>query len=232
MAIGFAYYSSHVVKLRYVLIPLVLLLASLLYIQSFRESRYVENYLYIVSKMRFSSSYAVFTTPYMYTVMNLENFARAVERLEQHTYGYFSFDALMALTGIKHWVGEYFGIRERVFLNSGYNTFPFFWDYYYDYGLLGLTILPGMIGSLIALLHKNLRTRPSISSAAFYSVAIFVMAISFFTNVISSLNFVFALVTLATVQTVLVKFSAHGLPDHHSAQAKDHTSNINGMIDG
>ncbi|MGA7160722.1 MAG: O-antigen polymerase [Bacteroidota bacterium] len=232
MAVGFAYYSSRVVKLRYVVGFVAFLLVSLWYIQSFRESRYAENYLYVVSKMRFASTYAALTTPYMYIVMNLENFARAVERLEQHTFGYFSLDALMALIGIKHWIGDYFGIKERVFLNSGYNTFPFFWDYYYDYGLLGLTVLPGLLGSFIALLHKQMRTRPSVRSAAFYSMAIFVMVISFFTNVISSLNFVFALITLVTVQTLLER-AAHseGSPSREG-QAISRADTAQGVIDG
>src|SRR5208283_3212047 len=54
MTLGFAYYSSRIVKPRYVLCLVVFVLASLWFIQSFREARYAENYMYIVSKMRFS----------------------------------------------------------------------------------------------------------------------------------------------------------------------------------
>ncbi len=210
MVIGFAYYSSQYVKLRYLVVPILLLVVAMAYLQSVRESRYVENYLYVISRMRYSKTYALFTMPYMYIVMNLENFARAVERLERHAYGFFSFDVVLALTGLKHWIEEYFALKERVYLVSGYNTFPYLWDYYYDFGLVGVAVFPAIIGSMIALLHKQMRAKPTIRSVALYSIAIFVMVISFFTNTLSSLNFVFAVIALAAAQTVLARLSSRG----------------------
>lgn len=209
MVIGFAYYSSRIVKFKYLTVPILLLLAAMIYLQSIRESHYVENYLYVVSRMRFSKTYAALTTPYMYIVMNLENFARASERLGRHAYGYFSFDVVLALTGLKHWIEDYFSLKERVFLNSGYNTFPYFWDYYYDFGVFGIAFVPALVGATFAWLHKRMRTRPSISSVALYSVAVFVMVLSFFTNTLSSLNFVFAVIALVAVQSVIRRLSSN-----------------------
>ncbi|MDI6802581.1 MAG: O-antigen polymerase [Bacteroidota bacterium] len=203
MALGFMYYASRHVRIRNILISATILFGLMVFLQYFRETRYVENFLYVVSEMKYTSEYAVFTGPYMYIVMNLENFARAVVRLENFTYGYFSFDFLMALSGLKHWLSSYFGLHERVFLVSGYNTFPFFWDYYYDFGLIGLSFLSCLLGVFTSLLHKYMRHKPSIVSISMYSMMLFVVIFSFFTNALTSLNFVFNFVLLFVSQKLI-----------------------------
>ncbi len=205
MALGFMYYASRHVRIRNILISLTILIGLMVFLQYFRETRYVENFLYVVSEMKYSSEYAVFTGPYMYVVMNLENFARAVVRLENFTYGYFSLDFLMALSGLKHWLSSYFGLQERVFLVSGYNTFPFFWDYYYDFGLLGLAFLSCLLGVFTSILHVYMRLKPSIVSISMYSMMLFVVIFSFFTNALTSLNFVFNFVLLFVSQRMILR---------------------------
>ena len=203
LALGFAYYSTKAIRLRTVGLAAILLVGLLAFLQYFREARYVENFLYVVSEMKYSSEYAALTGPYMYIVMNLENFARAVPRLESFTYGFFSFDFLMALTGLKHWLIAYFGLQERVYLVSGYNTFPFIWDYYYDFGIAGLTILSGSLGFVCALIHRWMRTQPSLLNISLYAIVLFVIIISFFTNALTSLNFMFNLVMIILVQVLI-----------------------------
>ena len=215
MVLGFLYYTSRFVRLKNIIIALAILILFLSALQYFRETRYAENFLYVVSGMKYSPTFAIFTGPYMYIVMNLENFARAVVRLENFTLGYFSFDFLMALTGLKHWLANYFNLQERVFLVSGYNTFPFFWNYYYDFGLVGLTVLSALLGFTIALLHQCMRGNPTLFTISLYAIALFVVVISFFTNPLTSLNFVFNLIVLITSQILISwqTISKRGTPE-------------------
>jgi oligosaccharide repeat unit polymerase len=73
MSLGFVYYASRRLKFRHVLVTAVVFFALLMVIQSFRVSQYVQQYHFVISKMRYPASYAAFTEPYMYIVMNLEN---------------------------------------------------------------------------------------------------------------------------------------------------------------
>ncbi|MBI4809965.1 MAG: oligosaccharide repeat unit polymerase [Ignavibacteriales bacterium] len=212
LALGFTYYSTKFIRLRTVGFAGIVLVGLLAFLQYFREARYVENFLYIVSEMRYSSKYALLTGPYMYIVMNLENFARAVPRLESFTFGFFSFDFLMAITGLKHWLITYFGLQERIYLVSGYNTFPFMWDYYYDFGILGLTTLSGSLGFVCALIHRWMRTQPSLLNVSLYAIILFVIVISFFTNALTSLNFIFNSVLIIFVHILIKRKKSRLIP--------------------
>ncbi|MFN0158925.1 MAG: oligosaccharide repeat unit polymerase, partial [Bacteroidota bacterium] len=68
------------------------------WVSSLRLSHVVSTFMYSASKMKFSKDYAMLTEPYMYMVMNLENFARSVSLSDHHTYGYFTFDFITAIT--------------------------------------------------------------------------------------------------------------------------------------
>lgn len=191
ITLAILYYVTHSVRFRTFLIGSFAVGLFFYGVQSFRFARYIQNYLYVVSEMKFSAAYAALTEPYMYVVMNLENFARGVEKLETFTYGYYTFDFMMALTGLKHWVAEYFHLVERPFVFSAYNTFPFFWTYYRDFGVIGLVIGPLLLGLFIGLLYYRMRSSPTLTHISLYSIAVFVMVISFFINPLTMLHFVF-----------------------------------------
>jgi oligosaccharide repeat unit polymerase len=191
VSLVFLYYTTWHVRWRTVLAMLIVFAGLLAWMQSVRLLGHIQNYLFLMSKMKIGFEYAAFTEPYMYIVTNLENFARAVEKLESHTYGYFTFNALMSLTGLKHWLADYFVIEETPYLNSGYNTYSFLWTYYRDFGTVGLFLLPFLLGTLISWLYYTMRRQPSFVLISLYAMAVFVMVISFFHHAPSLLHFVF-----------------------------------------
>jgi len=207
LTIPFLYYTSRIMKFKYVLFAGTVFLALLIYLESFRVAQYVQNYIYVISRMRYSGAYAVMTEPYMYVVMNLENFARGVEKLDFFTWGLFSADFLMALTGLKHWLREYFSLVERPFLVSGYNTFPFLWQYYYDFGVVGVAMIPLLLGFLIGHIYCLVRSRPSLMILSVYSTCFFFLVISFFTNALTMLSTVFNMVLLVVIHIYVEKGS-------------------------
>ena len=150
-------------------------------------------YLHRNSLMKFSPDYAIFTEPYMYVVMNLENFARSIEKLDHFTLGYFTFDPVFALVGLKHWVIEYFALNYTPYLISGYNTYTAYWWYYRDFGVIGTAFIPLLLGVVIGSLYYAMRKRPSPETLSAYSVCVFVMIISFFNNPLAFLWFVYNL---------------------------------------
>lgn len=194
------YYSSNLLRLKNVLI-LFAVIVSIVYSMTFiRLSGTIVNYLYYLSDMRYSVKYAFFTEPYMYVVMNLENFANAVMNLENFSYGTFSFDFIFALTGVKHNLIEYMHLSDFPnLLTNNYNTYTMFFIYYRDFGVLGLGIVPFLLGILFSGSYYKMRTNPSINTVSVYAVVVFVIIFSFFVPIISFLHFVFNFLVIFVV---------------------------------
>lgn len=200
MAIAVLYYASRKINFRNTLIFSVLFFSFLGAITTIRLSQYATQYLHVVSKMKYSFEYASFSGPYMYIVMNLENLARAVDKLEVHTYSIMTFDWLYALVGLKHWLKDYFHIIPRPHLISNYNTYPFLWEYYYDFGIAGIILLSMCTGLVIGLVYYYMRSRGTIDGVVYYGICLFFIMISFFTNPITFLN---------TISNMLVLWAVH-----------------------
>lgn len=190
MILTFLYYGSRVLKLRNVLVMVLFFFGLLTAIQSVRLSQYASQYVYIISKMKFSRDYAFFSEPYMYISMNLENMARAVDKLENYMYGFFSFDWIYALFGLKHWIADYFNVNPREFLISGYTTYPFHWYYYLDFGLIGMLVFSLFTGLVVGICYYNMRVTAKIQWVILYSICVALMVISFFTNPLMMLTFI------------------------------------------
>ncbi|MGD0339225.1 MAG: O-antigen polymerase [Bacteroidota bacterium] len=190
------YYASHYIRWRTTLLFFSILGGVFFWIMTLRLGKLVLTYNYYWSRMKFSADYALLTEPYMYVVMNLENFARAVSRLEHHTYGYFTFDFITALSGLKYWVIDYFKLNRTPFLNSSYNTYTAFYWFYSDFGVFGLALIPLVLGFSAGLLYYRMRSKPTIKNVTAYGVMVFVMFISYFNFPIAFLWFEYNILAL------------------------------------
>jgi oligosaccharide repeat unit polymerase len=211
MCFTLLYYATHRIRLKTAL-PLLLAVTGFFYwIATLRLGSLLATYTYFSSRMRFSRSLAFLTEPYMYVVMNLENFARSVNRLEHFTYGYFSFDSIVSTTGIEKWAGQYFGIDRYPFLVSGYNTYTAFWVFYRDFGVFGLVAIPLVLGLSVGFLYYRMRIAPTIARVTAYGVMVFVMFISFFLFPIPFLWFEYNLIALYLIlRWAMVPRNTHG----------------------
>lgn len=192
-AFTLVFYATRYVKLRTVTLFAAMISVVVYSISTVRAGRALQFALYIDSQMKFSPKYAIFTEPYMYLVMNLENFVHAVSKLEQHTFGYYTFNFALALTGIKHWIESYFGIVDTPYLFSGYNTYTLFWTFFRDFGLFGISFIPLALGCLVGSVYYTMRRNPTIEILSFYSIIIFVMGLSFFINLLGYLWFAYVI---------------------------------------
>ena len=203
----FLYYASKIINFKKILIVTVIFILLLGVLQSIRLSRYAADFHYVISKMKYSRDYAMYTWPYMYIVMNLENFAEGVEKLDKNSYGLLTGDWLMAITGIKHWASEYFNINYRELVYSSYNTYPFLWDYYFDFGMIGVFFLSLLEGLIIGLIYYRMKISGELKWIALYSFFFFVLIISFFTNPITSLNIVANIIVVWFVHHFLININ-------------------------
>jgi oligosaccharide repeat unit polymerase len=204
MILGLLYYGSKIITFKKLFIAIFAFIYLIELLQSIRISRYATQFFYIISKMKYSMKYAAFTAPYMYVTMNLENFSRGVDNIREHSYGLLSADWIAALTGIKHPAAEYFGINSGNYVTSNFNTFPFIWDYFYDFGLIGVAILPMILGFWISSIYYKMRTSCELKWMVIYAFFIFVIIFSFFTNVMTSLNTVSNLFILWIVHNYFI----------------------------
>ena len=143
------YYAGKRLKLRTVVIFAALILSLLIGIQSLRVTKFYTDYVYLGSKMKFSPQYSEFTVPYMYVAMNIENFVKYYPHIEKHSFGFFTFEYLVELSTIRKWFIDYYHFDKFKLHIGGYNTFPFFWTYFYDFGIAGLAVIPFIIGFTI-----------------------------------------------------------------------------------
>lgn len=177
-------------------------------ISTFRTSKSIANIIYHISEMKYSIKYAIFTEPYMYLSMNIENYTNAVNKLENFSYGFYTFDFLLALSGLKHWIAEYAGFNDFPHLITvNFNTYTMFFAYYRDFGPIGVGVIPLLLGIIVASFYYKLRSDPNIFNVIVYGMLLFAMLFSFFIPMLSWLHFVFNLTVISIVSKIIIKKS-------------------------
>jgi oligosaccharide repeat unit polymerase len=199
LVIVLLYYHTYKIKFRFIFLFAVVVVIFFFIVSSFRAGEILFYVLYRISKMKFSPEYAVLTEPYMYVVMNLENYARSIAKNEFFTFGYYTFDFVTALGGIKHWISNYFNLVETPYLVSIYNTYSAFWNFYRDFGLVGIFFIPFLGGLAFSSLYYSFRKQPTLLKIGIYSMFLFAVIFSFFNSIIGFLWFVYNLFVLIIV---------------------------------
>ena len=178
------------VMVSFIIIFGLVIIVTVFGIQSLRETQLGYAYILLGSKMK-SSKFSGLAIPYMYLVMNLENFVKYYSHVENHGYGFFTFDFITALTGLKHWMAEYYNFDKFKEYITGYNTYPFFWPYYYDFGVAGLAVIPFIIGFIISEIYYRLRRYPNIIMLTIYTAAFAVIIISYTSDPLTRLDMMY-----------------------------------------
>lgn len=191
MCVTLLYYTTRRIKFKTSAI-LFLSISLLFYlISTIRIGELISLYQYADWKMKFPQRYAFLTEPYIYLVMNLEYFARSVDRLDSFSYGYYSFDFLLALTGLKHWMSDYYNLISNPYAPSGWKDYTAFWIFYRDFGVIGIMLIPLLLGLGIGAFYYSMRSKPSVQKIIGYGMMVYVMMISFFYFPVSFLWFVY-----------------------------------------
>jgi oligosaccharide repeat unit polymerase len=189
MVLVFLYYSTKHVRLRTLAAFVSIAIVIIYSINAARSNASGHLILYKYSLMRYPYYYAYITEPYMYVVMGLENFVRSVSMLDHYAFGFYTFEFIFSLTGLKHWIADYYGLISTPFLVSGYNTYTIFWSFYRDFGVIGMSLIPLLCGFLVGSLYHAMKRNPTINLVSMYCLSVFVMVFSFFTNSMAALWF-------------------------------------------
>lgn len=208
MAFCLFYYSGKKIKPRTIISFSVIVLLVIVGIQSLRVTGLFTYYIYSSSEMKFSPAYAELTIPYMYLSMNIENFVKYYSHVENFAYGFFTFDFLTALTGIKHWLAEYANLEKFRMYIGGYNTYPFYWPYYLDFGIAGLAIIPFIIGFIISEIYYHLHRNPNLIVLVLATVGFAVIMISFNSDPLTRLDMMFNFIVIVSAQFLFVNKSS------------------------
>ncbi len=193
------YYTTYKIKFRTTFFISFVIIILFLSVSSFRAGQIVIFVIYKFAKMKYDPKYAIFTEPYMYFAMNLENFGRSILKLENFTYGYYTFDFITAISGIKHWIEKYFALNETPFLNSDFNTYSALFNYYRDFGTLGVTIIPLIGGAALNGLYYSFRKNPSLLKLSLFAMFLFGVTFSFFNSPFGFLWYVYNLLLIIIV---------------------------------
>jgi len=199
IAFALLYYATQYIRFRTVALFVALGIAVIYSISTIRVGQLLQFALYKGSLMKFSPEYAIITEPYMYLVMNVENFVHSVNKLDHYSFGYHTFDWVFALIQLKYPIREYFGVVETPYLFSGYNTYTLFWTFYRDFGVFGISIVPLILGLVVGSLYYAMRRNPTIELVSYYSIIVFVMGLSFFINLLGFLWFVYIITWMVLI---------------------------------
>jgi oligosaccharide repeat unit polymerase len=199
MCIILLYYTTRIIRPSTGFVIFAGVSSFFLWVSTLRSGKFFIQYLHSESKMKTPREYAIFTEPYMYIVMNLENLARSVEKIEYHTYGYYTFNFVLSFVGLKHWIAEYTYLDDTPYLISGYNTYTAFWTYYRDFGVIGLALIPLLLGLAIGMLYYSLRKQPSLQKISAYALSVFVLFISFFNSPFGYLWFMWTVIGMIVI---------------------------------
>lgn len=205
MAFCLYYYSGKKLRIRTVILFFVLLSGLIIGIQSIRATQLFSSYIYVQSEMKFSPRYLDFTLPYMYLSMNVENFVKYYSHVQDHSFGFFTFEYLIEASTIRKWFIDYYNFNRIENYIGGYNTYPFFWTYYLDYGVAGLALMPFIIGFIFSEIYYFFHRNPTLVMLALVSIAFAVIMISFNSDALSRLDTVLPFTVIVLAQFLFIK---------------------------
>jgi len=205
MAFCLYYYSGKKLRMRTVILFFVLLSGLIIGIQSIRATQLFSTYIYVQSEMKFSPKYLDFTLPYMYLSMNLENFVKYYSHVQDHSFGFFTFEYLIEASTIRKWFIDYYNFNRIENYIGGYNTYPFFWTYYLDYGIAGLALMPFIIGFIFSEIYYFFHRNPSLVMLALVSIVFAVIMISFNSDALSRLDTILPFTVIVLAQFLFIK---------------------------
>ncbi len=199
------YYSGRKINAKIVILFIIVLSGFVILIQSLRTTEIAQLIVYYDSKMKFSSDYAVFTIPYMYLSMNVENFVKYFSHIENFRYGLHTFDFISEATTARLLLFDYFNYSKTKFYIGGYNTYPFYWPYYLDFGIAGLAMIPFILGFVFSEIYYSLHRNPTILVLILYSIAFSIILISFSSDPLTRLDSMLPFAVIVLAQVFIIK---------------------------
>ncbi|WP_330392301.1 O-antigen polymerase [Hespellia stercorisuis] len=121
------------------------------------------------------------TQPYIYVANNFENFNCMVKELSAHTMGLRMLFPAFALTGMKFVFPQL--VNFPIFITkTELTTVTMFYDMYYDFGVIGMAVVPLILGGVAAKVTGVIHSSRNPVSFLYYGQLAIYLGLSFFTT--------------------------------------------------
>lgn len=138
-------------------------------------------YLNSIFEMKSSNTPIFITQPYMYVANNYDNFNCLVEGLTAHSWGLKMTAPLWTFSGLKFAFPSL--VDFRLFITKEeLTTLTMFYDAYYDFGVVGVSLLSSGLGAVSYGLMRMVRSLRNPIGYLFYAQIAMYLVLSFFTT--------------------------------------------------
>ena len=141
---------------------------------------------------------------YIYIANNYDNFDCMVKQLTEHTYGLKMLFPVWALTGLKFVAPQLVDFPLYI-TKEELTTLTMFYDFYYDFGVLGVFLGSAIIGAAACLIERLTMERDDPMMSMFYSQFAVYMMLAFFTTWFSNPTTWFNFVITAILYFICMK---------------------------
>lgn len=185
--VGHQIQVSRTLKTRIITASLaILILLPLLFEQNYnmRSGETMDmRYDYLISSDRMHDAIPVaafrVVQPYFYFVSSWANFDFCIQHVETYRYGLMTMRPFISLFRLDYLIDVDY---TKEVLNPAFNTHSFLTDYYYDFGYLGLVVLPFLLGIVVSWIYRRSRSSNDTVLHAEYAVCGFAVVMMFFSN--------------------------------------------------
>lgn len=146
---------------------------------SFNIRKQDDNYIKSVMNFRDDNISLTIKKPYMYIAMNFENLRNIVENFNDYQYGTNVAFPVFAFTNTKKFINYDYQLEYRN--NPIFTTSTYMSDIYFDFGFVGVLLVPLLLGLLYRWLYDKIQHKVSIVNSMYF-VLLYCLAFCFFVN--------------------------------------------------
>jgi oligosaccharide repeat unit polymerase len=178
-------------KLLYILyiLPVVLILFGIMGNMRSNSSTYI----FQVGQINNHVHSSLFAWFYLYFAMSFENLRNYIENYHHLFYGAKTFFPVFAFTLTKKYIPTDFS---QYLSNPYFTVSTMFYDFYLDFGYVGIIVFPLLIGLISMLIYQSLRKEKSLKTVIFHSFIIHNLIFSFFINFFSNTTWFFEIIVM------------------------------------
>ena len=180
---------------KFAYVPFIVIIIFYVYYNYIYKGMYIStDYIYVISKMKFSKSFAFLTEPYLYVTYNYENLFNYISNSSWVTFGhgYYMLKDILELLKLN---------GNNIILNSQWvsllkhgwlTTGTIFKPFYMDFGLVGTYIMTFILGLICGSSYRKYKVdKKNIFNLYFYSINMVSLFFAFFTNNFITINYLF-----------------------------------------
>ncbi|MGL4850424.1 MAG: O-antigen polymerase, partial [Clostridium sp.] len=180
----------------------IFLLGSILFSLSFSLRNQNSNYINNVAKIMPKYQNSIIVKPLLYFNMNFNNLNIIVNNFHDYKLGENMIFPILAFANIKDEIN--YSYKSEYLATRNFNTCTYLADIYYDFGIIGVIILPFILGLIYSRFYNIANKKISVYSVMYFLLA-YCLIFCFFVNWYYNTAIVFDIVILLLIQQYVEK---------------------------